>query len=189
MAHNTFVVVGLGNIGTKYRATRHNVGREWVLQCIDSHGLRVESFKSLGHIAWYDHENGKTGLFIPDCYMNESGPGVASVLKYYNIAPDRLCVLHDAMEKKVGVWGMKCGGSARGHNGLKSIISLIGFDFWRLGIGIDHPKNKGLADVSSYVLGVPGEEEAKSLGEVFSRITHHQDILLAGHFSAMTMPR
>ena len=185
MAQDIYMVVGLGNIGAQYASTRHNLGRQLVSELIDAYALDVKPFKNFGHVAWFEHPLGQTALYLPDCYMNVSGPSVGCFARYYRIPCENICIAHDALEKKVGVWGMKQGGSARGHNGLKSIIVSLGYDFWRLGIGIDHPKNKGLSDVSGYVLGLPSPEEYEVLHGTFNKIFFLQDAIMQGKFSAV----
>lgn len=177
------VLVGLGNPELTYSRTRHNIGRELLFALAENYNISFERFKKSGYVAWLKHDQGQTALFYPEGYMNNSGSAVGEFLHYYRISPHKLCVLHDEIEKKVGVCRLKLGGSARGHNGLKDIIRVLGDSFWRLGIGVDHPKKLGLQhSVSDYVLSVPDAEDAVILSESIKKVVHLSDALLMGGF-------
>jgi len=189
MALDTYVLIGLGNPGSKYEATRHNIGRIFLLELLRDYTLTMQPFKKDGHVVWVKHDAGETAIYFPDCYMNDSGPSVMRFVKYYNIPLHNVCVVHDELEKKIGNWGMKCGGSARGHNGLKSIIGCLGSDFWRLGIGIGHPRDQGDNDVSSYVLSHPTPQDKISLQNAFGIIHSCAAMFMVGDFSQVAHVR
>ncbi|MFC1854326.1 aminoacyl-tRNA hydrolase [Candidatus Dependentiae bacterium] len=159
-------IVGLGNPGTRYEKTRHNVGF-MVVDKIASHVNATWSLK--GEILWTDINStfnalSEKSLVLckPTAYMNNSGI-VVSALKKRGIQPEETIVVHDELEKKFGKISIRLGGSARGHNGLRSIIGQWGDNFWRLRMGIGRPENK--ADVSNYVLSNFFPEESEYLEE------------------------
>lgn len=142
--------IGLGNPGSKYAHTRHNIG----FRCIDSVAQTLGAdWKTSPLMDTAETKNplsNKTLYLIkPQTFMNESGR-VMGFLQKKGIKPEEILVFHDELEKPFGFTGVSFGGSAKGHNGLRSIIGMIGSDFWRLKFGIGRPANK--EDVGSYVL-------------------------------------
>lgn len=143
------MIIGLGNPGSKYRKNRHNIGF-----------LVIDALADHCHAVWqhkdqYDRAdvkiNGKDVILIkPLTFMNASG-NVLSTFTKKGIKPEQILVVHDEMEKSLGTLQIRLGGSARGHNGLKSIMNYIGADFYRLRFGIGRPERK--EDVSDWVLG------------------------------------
>jgi PTH1 family peptidyl-tRNA hydrolase len=154
------VFVGLGNPGTNYTNTRHNVGFMAVDMISDrynfiwSHKPKFDTDVAVGEC-----ELGKVVLCKPTTFMNLSGSSVQSILSFYKVPLEKLIVIHDDLDLVLGAIRHKLGGGAGGHNGLKSIDKLVGNNYQRLRIGIgrpDHPAH----DVSDYVLGkFSGEEE------------------------------
>ena len=141
-------LIGLGNPGSQYVYTRHNIGFKV-----------VDALAQQYHVQWIQKENmmlaeisidgSKILLIQPQTYMNNSGR-VMNYLSKQGIKAENTLVVHDELEKKFGSLIIKQGGSHKGHNGLKSIISVAGLDFWRLRFGIDRPENK--EEVPQYVL-------------------------------------
>lgn len=132
-----WLIVGLGNPGAKYAATRHNVGYMAQDMLIDEHTLRpLPSFKA-------------QGVVVPDTsalalrsttFMNNSGEGVAPVSEKLGIPPERIIVLHDELDLPAGKVRIKQGGNENGHNGLKSLTEQLGTrEFIRVRIGIGRP--------------------------------------------------
>lgn len=180
------VLVGLGNPGAMYEYTRHNIGRRFLYALADAHGVQFQRFKNAGFVAWIKRDGGQTALFYPEGYMNNSGTGIGEFMRYYRMAPESLCVIHDELERKVGVCHLKSGGSARGHNGIKHSIATVGSSFWRLGIGIDHPRKLGLHhSVSDYVLSAASDEHDEVLSESIESLLQSSDDLVNGDFEAM----
>ena len=184
MASHTFLLVGLGNTGAQYAATRHNIGRNVLFDMLKKYDVPVKKFKNYGKIAWFVHDAGQTAIYFPDCYMNVSGESVGQCMRYYGIDACDICVFHDDLEKKVGKWYVKQGGSARGHNGIKNIIAHVGQDFWRVGVGIGHPSKEG-RDVADYVLSVPSAEEGVVLAAVYTAIQAEDTAWMQGQFAAV----
>jgi PTH1 family peptidyl-tRNA hydrolase len=153
------LVAGLGNPGREYAATRHNAGF-WFVDALSAM-LRAP----LAPESRFGGAVGKAGemrLVKPSTYMNESGRSVAAVARFFGIAPDEILVVHDELDLKPGEAKMKLGGGVAGHNGLRDIQASLGSpDFWRLRIGIGHPRDSllPLQDVVDYVLKPPRPDE------------------------------
>ena len=152
------VIVGLGNPGEKYAATRHNVG-VWLLERLARTGggsLKAEK-KAMGDVCQVSLAYSNLRLYRPATYMNESGQAVRRMLDFYKLAPERMLVMHDELDIPPGDVRLKQGGGHGGHNGLRDIIKHCGPDFMRLRIGIGHPGHK--SQVSGFVLKPPGKDE------------------------------
>lgn len=145
------LVVGLGNPGPKYVDTRHNVGFAVVERLAARAGERFRPHKGVADVA--DGRIGGTRLVLakPRSYMNVSGGPVASVLRYYGVAPASLIVVHDDLDLGFGTIRLKLGGGEGGHNGLRSISQSLGTrDYLRARFGIGRPP--GRMDPADYVL-------------------------------------
>jgi len=154
------LVVGLGNIGQKYNLTRHNIGFmviDELLNQISYTKISKASFK--GEL----FKTSKYLLLKPSTFMNLSGESILAVTNYYKIDIDDIIVIHDDLDLNFGALKIKSGGGNGGHNGLKSIDSLLGKNYIRVRLGIDKPKNK---DISNYVLDNFSKDEQKKLNEI-----------------------
>ncbi len=147
------LIVGLGNPGSQYDHTRHNVGVDFLTKLADSYriNLSLES-KFQGLTGRGLIEGNDVRLLFPTTYMNESGRAVSALCTFYKIAPEEILVVHDDLDLKPGQMKLKLGGGFAGHNGLKSIGACMGNtqNFLRLRIGIGMPPSH---DVISWVLG------------------------------------
>lgn len=152
-------IIGLGNPGPQYYKTRHSIGFRAVDELVNDRGSgwRLSGNMEVSQID-FGLDNRQVLVIKPLTFMNNSGQ-VISFLQKKGIKPEEILVVHDELEKKFGDISLRFGGSARGHNGLRSIIGMIGDGFWRLRIGIDRPADK--SEVSEYVLGrfLPQEEQ------------------------------
>jgi peptidyl-tRNA hydrolase, PTH1 family len=163
------LVAGLGNPGREYKATRHNAGF-WFVDA-----LAQKLGASLVPEARFAGEVGKAGalrLVKPSTYMNESGRSVGAMAHFFDIAPDEILVIHDELDLKAGEVKMKLGGGVAGHNGLRDIQAALGSaDFWRLRLGIGHPRDSALPqqDVVDYVLQPPRAEERAAIEAAITR--------------------
>lgn len=147
-----FLVVGLGNPGAEYVATRHNVG---FMAADEIHRrYNFSSFRSKfdGLIAEGQIEGEKVYLLKPQTYMNLSGNSVVKAANFYKILPQNIIVIHDDMDLPTDKIKAKLGGGAGGHNGLKSIDSCISPNYNRIRIGVGHPQNKTGENVINHVL-------------------------------------
>lgn len=141
-------VIGLGNPGSKYYKNRHNIGFRV-----------VDALADYFHGSWHTINNMEVAtvrvneqelhLIKPQTFMNDSGR-VLGWLTKKGIKADQILVVHDELEKDFGKLLFKLGGSHKGHNGLRSIMGVIGADFWRLKFGISRPAER--EDVPKYVL-------------------------------------
>ena len=134
-----YLLVGLGNPGTKYYYNRHNIGYMVIDHLakyfkLPSFKKKINSSFSLGFIESY-----KVILLKPTTYMNLSGKSVLEIKSFYNIDIDNVFVFHDEIDLKLGEIKVKKGGGHNGHNGLKSIDNLIGTSYHRIRMGVDRP--------------------------------------------------
>lgn len=159
----TFLVVGLGNPGSRYANTRHNAGTDFVHMLCEKYDVELSEKKkykaSIGKFLLKDME---VILSIPTLFMNQSGKSVAPTIKGENIKLKNLLVVHDDLDLPPGVSKLKFSGGDGGHNGLKDIMqSLSGKkDFKRLRIGIGHPGDT--KEVNSFVVKKGSSSERKN---------------------------
>ena len=151
-------IVGLGNIGKRFELTRHNIGFEVVDDILERHQFTLDKQKFKGAYT-IERLNGEKVLFIePMTMMNLSGQAVAPLMDYYNVDVEDLIVLYDDLDLEQGQVRLRQKGSAGGHNGMKSIIKMLGTDqFKRIRIGVGRPTN-GMF-VPDYVLQKFSKEE------------------------------
>lgn len=173
-----YLFVGLGNPGPEYVHTRHNVGFLFLDELCSSL-CRDVSFNKVGGFALVNSlniENQRVLFVKPMTYMNLSGQAVCHFIKFYKILPENVFVFHDDLDIKRGSIRVKIGGSSGGHNGLKSIDSHIGSNYWRVRIGIGRPEER--FDISGYVLGKISEHEDDVLYATFSEMKKNISLLL-----------
>jgi len=167
MAGEIDLIVGLGNPGSPYARTRHNVGF-WLLDQLAASGadLRVES-KFQAEVGTLKFGGRRVALLKPTTYMNLSGQAVGAYARYYKIQPAAILVVHDELDLAPGTVRLKRGGGHGGHNGLRDITAQIGAEFLRLRLGIGHP---GSADkVVEYVLGNPPTDDRLAIEDAIGR--------------------
>lgn len=168
------LVAGLGNPGAKYEKTRHNAGFWWVDQIAtrERAAFRRES-RFQGSVAKASLPGGDLWLLKPETFMNLSGQAVAALANYYKIEPQDILIAHDELDLPAGTARLKFGGGVSGHNGLKSIAASLGTQqFWRLRIGIGHPRDNEMTEqqVVDYVLHAPRVEEQRAIEDAMSRV-------------------
>lgn len=150
--------VGLGNPGTSYENTRHNIGFQVIDALVEHYGARDISKNSFhGHL----HKTNQLLFLKPATYMNLSGKSVQAVQRFYKIELDNIIVIHDDLDLPFGSVRFKKGGGSGGHNGLKSIDSLVGKEYIRVRMGISKPAYN--SQVSDYVLHDFSPEENQKL--------------------------
>lgn len=153
------LVVGLGNPGPDYAATRHNAGAWLVDELARRGGAAFATEAKLGgELAKIVVAGRPLWLFKPSSYMNVSGVPVGRVANFYKISVEALLVAHDELELPPGEVRLKRGGGHAGHNGLRDLAKHVGADSWRLRIGIGRPEGKKM-DVADYVLARPSRDE------------------------------
>ncbi len=180
------LIVGLGNPGAEYEATRHNAGFWLIDQLARMAGAtpRVEGrFHGLAARArLWDQD---IWLLKPSTFMNRSGLAVVSLARFYKILPDEILVAHDEMDLPAGAVKLKRGGGSGGHNGLKDISAHLSTpEYWRLRIGVGHPRNAGGAgdreEVVNFVLKPPRREEQQAIDEAIDRSVAPLSLLAKG---------
>lgn len=163
------LVVGLGNPGSEYQHTRHNVGFWWVDAAAQALRTRLVAERAyFGLAARALHDGATVWLLQPQTFMNLSGKSVAALARFFKITPQEILVVHDELDLPPGQMRLKLGGGHAGHNGLRDIVAQLGSaDFWRLRLGIGHPGTR--EEVADYVLRkpVPAERDLieRAVGE------------------------
>lgn len=184
------LIVGLGNPGTEYEDTRHNAGF-WLVDALarQHQGTLRQENKFHGNVARLNLKGHEVWLLQPLTYMNRSGQAVTALMRFYKITPQEMLVAHDELDLEPGTTKLKQGGGAAGHNGLKDIIAALGTqDFWRLRIGIGHPRTLGMQqEVADFVLHRPGNEHQKLIETSLNTCTEIIPLLCAGEFTRATM--
>ena len=176
------MIVGLGNPGKEYEATRHNVGF-WLLDELAWQWKATfkEEKKFFGEVARVSRSEGDVWLIKPMTFMNRSGQAVAALAQFYKIEPEEILVVHDELDIECGRIKFKLGGGNGGHNGLKDIQARLGTpNFYRLRLRIDHPGDKAL--VSAYVLNKPSAEHRQLIEDSVNKSIKGIPLLTAGEF-------
>lgn len=152
------LIVGLGNPGQQYAATRHNAGFWFVERIAKDFNITLSPEKKFHGLTGRGQVHGvDVRLLLPDTFMNNSGQAVVPMLKFYDISNKALLIAHDELDLPNAQMRLKFDGGHGGHNGLRDIVPHIGNDFYRLRLGIGHPGNKKL--VLNHVLGKPTSDE------------------------------
>lgn len=175
------LVVGLGNPGSEYGGTRHNIGFMAVEGLARRYGCEAawkKKFKGL--VAAVSEPN--ILLLKPQTYMNLSGESVAEAARFYRIDPAQIIVFHDDLDLQPGQAKVKQGGGSGGHNGIKSIDAHMGPDYWRVRLGIGHPGVKGEA-VTRHVLNGFAKADAQWLEPLLDVVSKEFGMMLEGRAS------
>lgn len=168
----TWLVVGLGNPGDKYAATRHNVGQMVIDELVRRHNVKLSSHKSRTHIAAF-----KLGVGVDahpvivaksHSFMNETGGPIKALANFYSVEPQKIITLHDELDIPFAAIRTKIAGGDNGHNGLKSMTSAFGTaEYYRVRLGIGRPL--GEQDPGDFVLKAFSKVEQKDLGDFVVR--------------------
>ncbi len=181
------LVVGLGNPGAEYERTRHNAGC-WVLdemtRVLGASGFSIDK-KMKAEVTSASVDGRKVWFIKPQTYMNCSGQSVGPFARFHDIRPEEILVVHDELDLLPGQLRVKRGGSTGGHNGLKDVQAVLGTpDYWRLRIGIGHPRslqlNQGVAD---FVLHRPRLDEQIDIDRAIDRVSTQSQALLRGEMA------
>lgn len=172
-----FLIVGLGNPGTKYEGTRHNIGFAAVERFARRHQVSLTQTKFHGRYGVGAASGHDIVLLEPQTFMNLSGQSVVPAAKFYGVEPDHLIVLHDEIDLDPGVLRIKEGGGHGGHNGLRDIIARLGspgFKRLRLGVGrADH------GNVTAHVLGRFRPDEEATIDDLLERACDALEIMMS----------
>jgi PTH1 family peptidyl-tRNA hydrolase len=181
------LLVGLGNVGRGYAATRHNAGFWWA----DAMAARLGA--AFANEAKFSGDAAKAGdlrLLKPATYMNLSGRAVATLARFFDIAPEEILVAHDELDLLPGAVRLKQGGGHAGHNGLRDIQQQLGSAaFWRLRLGIGHPRDSEAPQQApaDYVLKPPRAEELRAIDDAIARALEAWPLLAQGDIAQATM--
>ena len=158
-----WLVVGLGNPGDKYENTRHNVGFLTIDHIAEEQRVPVQKLKYRALTNTVELGGAKALLMKPVTYMNLSGEAVGEAARFYKIPPERVLVISDDVSLPIGKLRIRKGGSAGGHNGLKSIIQHLGTDqFPRIKIGVGEKPHPDY-DMADWVLSKFTGEDLKTI--------------------------
>lgn len=161
----TYLIVGLGNPGSEYAGTRHNVGADVVRSLVERMGLTMSSRNFKGASARSVFRGKSTVFLCPQTFMNLSGISVRACSDYYKVPLGSILVIHDDLDIPLGRIKAVAGGGAAGHKGVASIIAHLGCgEFPRLKIGIGRPRFA--EPVEHYVLSGFYQDEAAAVRDV-----------------------
>jgi PTH1 family peptidyl-tRNA hydrolase len=174
------LIVGLGNPGTEYEATRHNAGFWWVDVAARDLKVTLQPDRAYhGLVARTSVKGENVWLLEPQTFMNLSGKSVGALARFFKIQPQEILVVHDELDITPGEAKLKLGGSHAGHNGLRDIHAQLGTDqYWRLRIGIGHPGVK--SEVANWVLKKPAPDQRTAIEDCITRTSLALPHLLAG---------
>ncbi|MBM7623892.1 aminoacyl-tRNA hydrolase [Sporohalobacter salinus] len=174
------LIVGLGNPGFKYVATRHNIGFRVIDNFAAKKQIKIEKEEQEALTGSFHFKGEKVILAKPQTYMNNSGRSVGKLADWYNIALKDIIIIYDDLDLKTGQLKIKPSGGHGGHNGVKSIFNHLGTtDISRVRVGIGRPPE--YMTVTDYVLGkFDNEEEDKAARAVKEAVEAIEDILLQG---------
>ncbi|MDR3400008.1 MAG: aminoacyl-tRNA hydrolase [Pandoraea sp.] len=187
------LIVGLGNPGAEYTATRHNAGFWFVDALAQQCGASLSMQKNFhGFSARTRIAAQEVWLLEPQTFMNRSGQSVVALARFYKILPDEILVVHDELDLLPGTVKLKRGGGSGGHNGLKDIAAhLTTPEFWRLRLGIGHPRTLQPAGsqqpVVDFVLKPPRKEEQAQIDDAMSRSLDIVDLVVKGEMEKAMM--
>jgi peptidyl-tRNA hydrolase, PTH1 family len=175
---SVWVIAGLGNPGVRYEGTPHNAGF-WVLdELADRHFIRITKNESGTLTGNGTIRNHQVILVKPQSFMNNSGIGISAILKYRNLGPENLIVVHDEFDLPWSALRIRTNSSAAGHNGVKSIIAALKTNVFtrvRVGVRPEHPVD----DAADYLLAPLEREMRDEMGEVVSYTADAVETILA----------
>ncbi len=171
------LIVGLGNPGSRYASTRHNIG--FMAADTIAQRFRLPPFRAKfkGAFCEGEIEAARVQMLKPQTFMNLSGEAVIACAGFYKINPEEIAVIHDEIDLAPGKLKVKRGGGTAGHNGLRSIAAAIGPEFWRVRVGIGHPGVKEL--VEPYVLQNFDRDEHLWLDPLIDAVAEATPLLVA----------
>ncbi len=178
------LIVGLGNPGAQYEATRHNAGFWLVERIADQQGAAFHTEgKFFGQVCRIRLHGADVRLLKPTTFMNHSGQSVAAVARYFDIPIEQILLAYDELDLPPGRVRLKRGGGHAGHNGMRHTIAALGSsDFWRLRIGIGHPGNKH--QVVGYVLGRASKDDQAAIERGIDDVDPALPMLVTGEYQA-----
>jgi PTH1 family peptidyl-tRNA hydrolase len=187
-SNSPFLIVGLGNPGPRYAATRHNVGFMVVDELARRHGMRLAGRQANAHYARGEIAGQKVILAQPQTFMNNSGQAVRALASYYKVPPERVLIIYDEVALPTGTIRIREKGSSAGHNGVKSVIQHMGTEnIPRIRVGVDRPSDPRHNQID-WVLGRFTKEEQPLIEDAISRSADAVEyILRTGYERAMNV--
>lgn len=166
---SSWLLVGLGNPGNQYAATRHNMGFMALDRLADREGFRFNKLRFRAWTGQWKVGDQQVLVMKPQTYMNLSGESVGEAARFYKIPADHVLVISDDVSLPAGKLRIRGGGSAGGHNGLKNIIQHLGTDrFPRIKVGVGSPR-PGEHDMVDWVMGKPMGEDRTAVEDALDR--------------------
>lgn len=171
------LIVGLGNPGSRYRGTRHNVGWEVLERLARKHGIAIEEDTGWAEVGRGDIGPHRVVLARPMTYVNASGMAVQDLKRRYRVKPSDLFLIVDDLDLPLGRLRLRQKGTAGGHNGLRSVIEALGTDgFPRMRVGIGRPPGK--TDAADHVLARFSAEERQMLNDALDRAVEALEVAI-----------
>lgn len=180
-----WLVVGLGNPGARYQATRHNIGQLVVDEIASRRGEAFREHKGGARVVdtWLRPGADKLVLAKPNTYMNVSGTPVAALARFYSVAAERVIVVHDELDIPFDTIRLKTGGGHGGHNGVRDVARALGTpDFLRVRVGIGRPD--GRQDAAEWVLAPFGKDEQPNLPVLIADAADAVELLVSEGLTA-----
>ncbi|NKB19517.1 MAG: aminoacyl-tRNA hydrolase [Alphaproteobacteria bacterium] len=180
------LLVGLGNPGQEYAGNRHNIGAMAVDEIAHCYGFSTPRTRSRPQGVFSEGfiDGVKVTILKPLTYMNDSGKAVGDAMRYWRLEPKNIFILHDELDLAPAKVRAKLGGGHAGHNGLRSIDSHIGKDYWRVRLGVGHPGDKGR--VTGHVLRDFSKADKQWLTKTLEAVADAIPLLLKGDGAAFT---
>ncbi|WP_405375407.1 MULTISPECIES: aminoacyl-tRNA hydrolase [unclassified Microbacterium] len=176
---DTWLVIGLGNPGSRYERTRHNVGQMVIDELARRRSETLRSHKANARAAetWLRPGAAKLVLAAPNSFMNVSGGPVAALASFYAVPPERVVIVHDELDIPFDTLKLKTGGGHGGHNGVRDVAKALGTaDFPRVRVGIGRPP--GRQDPADWVLDPFGSAERDRLPILISDAADAVELLV-----------
>jgi peptidyl-tRNA hydrolase, PTH1 family len=181
------IVVGLGNPGETYRGTRHNVGFRVLDRLAERSKAAFRAEGELRKYAWFAQTRmAGTSVVLakPRTYMNRSGRAVSALCRTYSVEPEQLLIVHDDADLEIGRLRIRSGGGAGGHNGVRSLIEVLGNgDFTRLRVGVRGPE-RDQEELADYVLSDFSQEDRPIIEQSCDVAADAVEVLLAEGLTA-----
>ncbi|MBQ6041198.1 MAG: aminoacyl-tRNA hydrolase [Oscillospiraceae bacterium] len=176
-----WIIAGLGNIGDKYKGTRHNAGFMMIDAFAEKCGAKFGKHQFKSDTAMTECGGIRCLLLKPDTFMNLSGQAVTEAMQFYQIPPEHVIVIYDDINLGVGELRIRKKGSDGGHNGMKNIIYLSGADtFPRIRVGIGQKPHPDY-DLADWVLSAFSQDDLKKLAETAETVGEALPLMLKGN--------
>jgi peptidyl-tRNA hydrolase, PTH1 family len=176
-------IVGLGNPGAQYKGTRHNVGFAVLDELARRAGVEFESAPAEALMARWRRPDGAVLLVKPLTYMNLSGQAIGELSRYFKIELGDILIVVDEVQLPLGKLRARAGGSAGGHNGLKSVIAHLGDGYARLRLGVGRGDSR--RDLADHVLARFDQDEAADAGRMIARAADAAETFITSGIAAV----